>query len=148
MSSPSGYSSLFLHQIWRNIALHHLPSNGCSAVNGCRQNESLIKTSQYNPHHSSPPVNIWRRQKLCLWETNPSLRCFNFKVPAKIWVLYPQYCFLQCLNQERNLHRSRRKPVKQPITFLNKYVCGFSCERQQEMHFSTRRCIVMDSYFS
>ncbi len=34
--------------------------NGCSAVNGCRQNESLIKTSQ----HSSPSVNIWRRQKL------------------------------------------------------------------------------------
>ncbi len=29
-------------------------SNGCSAVNGCRQNETLIKTSQ----HSSPSVNI------------------------------------------------------------------------------------------
>ncbi len=28
-------------------------------VNGCRQHESLIKTSQ----HSSPSVNIWRRQK-------------------------------------------------------------------------------------
>ncbi len=39
--------SLFLHQIWRNAALHHF-TNGCSAVNGCRQNESkqLIKTSQ------------------------------------------------------------------------------------------------------
>ncbi len=35
-------------QIWRNLALHHLPTNGSSAVNGCRQNESkqLIKTSQ------------------------------------------------------------------------------------------------------
>ncbi len=32
--------SLFLHQVWRNVALHHLLSNGCSAVNGCRQNES------------------------------------------------------------------------------------------------------------
>ncbi len=38
-------------------------SNGCSAVNGCRQNESLIKHHN-NPHHSSPSVNIWRRQKL------------------------------------------------------------------------------------
>ncbi len=34
------YMSLFLYQIWRNVALHHLFSNGCSAVNGCRQNES------------------------------------------------------------------------------------------------------------
>ncbi len=34
------YMSWFLHQIWRNVALHHLPINGSSAVNGCRQNES------------------------------------------------------------------------------------------------------------
>ncbi len=27
-------------KIWRNLALHHLPTNGSSAVNGCRQNES------------------------------------------------------------------------------------------------------------
>ncbi len=27
-------------QIWRNLALHHLLTNGSSAVNGCRQNES------------------------------------------------------------------------------------------------------------
>ncbi len=40
--------SLFLLQIWINVALHYLLSNGCSAVNGCRQNESkqLIKASQ------------------------------------------------------------------------------------------------------
>ncbi len=33
-------------QIWRTLALHHLLTNGSSAVNGCRQNESkqLIKT--------------------------------------------------------------------------------------------------------
>ncbi len=36
--------SLFLHQVWRNVS--QCLSNGCSAVNGCRQNESLIKTSQ------------------------------------------------------------------------------------------------------
>ncbi len=29
--------SLFLHQIWRNVALHHLLTNESSAVNGCRQ---------------------------------------------------------------------------------------------------------------
>ncbi len=29
-----------LEQIWRNVALHHLLTNGSSAVNGCRQNES------------------------------------------------------------------------------------------------------------
>ncbi len=27
-------------QIWSNSALHHLLTNGSSAVNGCRQNES------------------------------------------------------------------------------------------------------------
>ncbi len=27
-------------QIWRNVALHHLLTNGSSSVNGCRQNES------------------------------------------------------------------------------------------------------------
>ncbi len=27
-------------QIWRNVALHRLFTNGSSAVNGCRQNES------------------------------------------------------------------------------------------------------------
>ncbi len=34
--------SLFatLEQIWRNLALHHLLTNGSSAVNGCRQNKS------------------------------------------------------------------------------------------------------------
>ncbi len=27
-------------QIWKNLALHHLLTNGSSGVNGCRQNES------------------------------------------------------------------------------------------------------------
>ncbi len=27
-------------EIWRNVAVHHLLSNGSCAVNGCRQNES------------------------------------------------------------------------------------------------------------
>ncbi len=35
-------------EIWRNVAIHHLLTNGSSAVNGCRQNEfkQLIKPSQ------------------------------------------------------------------------------------------------------
>ncbi len=50
---PSSYprcrwACFFTEHIWRNVALHNLPSNGFSAVNGCRQNESkqLIKTSE------------------------------------------------------------------------------------------------------
>ncbi len=44
-------SSVHLRSGWvcffiRNVSLHQCLSNGCSAVNGCRQNESLIKTSQ------------------------------------------------------------------------------------------------------
>ncbi len=31
---------MFLHQVCRNMSLHQCLSNGCSAVNGCRQNES------------------------------------------------------------------------------------------------------------
>ncbi len=42
-------------QIWRNVELLHLLSNESSAVNGCRQNESL--------HDSSPSVNV-------LWSEN------------------------------------------------------------------------------
>ncbi len=30
-------------QIWKNVALHHLLTNGSSAVNGCRQNEIPLK---------------------------------------------------------------------------------------------------------
>ncbi len=41
MYSPSGCPRCreFVLEIWRNLALHHLLTNGCSAVNGCRQNE-------------------------------------------------------------------------------------------------------------
>ncbi len=47
-------------QIWRNLASHHLFISGCSAVNGCRQNESPNRRYKHhiNPHHSSPSVYI------------------------------------------------------------------------------------------
>ncbi len=32
-------------QIWRNLALHHLLTNGSSAVSGCRQNNNWSNTS-------------------------------------------------------------------------------------------------------
>ncbi len=32
---------VFSSEIWRNVALHHLFTNGLFAVNGCHQNESL-----------------------------------------------------------------------------------------------------------
>ncbi len=42
--SPSGHPKDEFEsseeQIWRYVALHHLLTNGSSAVNGCRQNES------------------------------------------------------------------------------------------------------------
>ncbi len=48
-----------------------------------------------------------------------------------------------CLNQERNLHRPntvyKRKQFK---TALNTYVCGFWCERQQEMDFSLEEVLL------
>ncbi len=34
------FISSFLQEIWIIIALHHFPTEGSSAVNGCRQNES------------------------------------------------------------------------------------------------------------
>ncbi len=47
-------------RIWRNLALHHLLTNGSFAVNGCRQTKQLIKTSQNtsNPHDFSPSINV------------------------------------------------------------------------------------------
>ncbi len=40
-----------LEQVWRNAALHHLLTSGCSAVNGCRQNES---PNSWYKHHTNP----------------------------------------------------------------------------------------------
>ncbi len=55
--------SLFLHQVWRDVALHQCLSNKCSVVNGCRQNESPNSWLKHHndPHHSSPSVNVLRR---------------------------------------------------------------------------------------
>ncbi len=56
----------------------------------------------------------------------------------------------ESLNQERNLHRSSSvyKTKQDQNESLNKYVAGFWCERQQEMHFSLEEALlwIMDSY--
>ncbi len=48
--------------IWRNLALHHLFTNGSSAVSGCRQNESPNRWQKLNNHlNSSPLINVkWK----------------------------------------------------------------------------------------
>ncbi len=46
------------------------------------------------------------------------------------------------LNQERNLHQIKQR--LQDKTALNKYVAGFWCERQQQMHFFTGGRVIMD----
>ncbi len=50
------------NQIWRNVLFYHCLSNGCSAVNGCRQNERADKNiTIIHKFHllSSPDVNWW-----------------------------------------------------------------------------------------
>ncbi len=90
-------------QIWRNVALHHLLTNGSSALNGCRQNESkqLIKTSQKstsNPHDSSPLTLC--ESKSCVF----IIIKFIIKSPLSILLLSPGK-MLSRLNQKRNMHR-------------------------------------------
>ncbi len=50
-----------------------------------------------------------------------------------------------CLNQERNLHRSKQH--LQTKTALNKCVGGFWCKGQLEMDFFTGGSVIMDLYF-
>ncbi len=61
-------------------------------VNGCRQNESLIKTSQ----HSSPSVNIWRRQKL----KHTIIKTFLIKYESIITLPSVIKCFSCCLSHQ------------------------------------------------
>ncbi len=50
----------------REAALHHLLTNGSSAVNGCHQNESPNRWQKYsnNPHHYS--LSVMSCEKLCV----------------------------------------------------------------------------------
>ncbi len=57
-------------QIWRNLALHHLLTNGSCVVNGCRQNTWQLKKiyiyTTRNPHDSNLSINILWNEKLCI----------------------------------------------------------------------------------
>ncbi len=74
--------SLFLHRkrFGKKIALHHLLISESSAVNGClrmrvQTANKNIKTAHTTPVHQH--LVTWKAA--CLYETNPSLRHFNFK---------------------------------------------------------------------
>ncbi len=42
LRSSKTWISLFLHQIWRNVAFHQLLTNGSSAVNGCQRHRFCL----------------------------------------------------------------------------------------------------------
>ncbi len=68
-------------QIWRNLALHHLLTSVCSAVNGCRQNESPNRADK-----STAPLLIKRK---CVFV-------------IKKWIKKSNCCF--CLKYESSMH--------------------------------------------
>ncbi len=83
MRSPSGSGWVCLHQVWRNV------SQQWKWMGAVR-----IKTLQ----HSSPWVNIWRRNK-------SSIKTFIIRVIIHNNSSSVKKC--SGLNQERNLHRSK-----------------------------------------
>ncbi len=80
-------------QIWRNLALHHLLTNGSSAVNGCRQNES--PNSWLKHHNNSQVIHTTPVHQLISCEVK---RCAFVKNKSK---------FLQiCSDEETNSSKS------------------------------------------
>ncbi len=71
-------------QSWRKLSLHNLLTNGSSAVNGCRQNESFAETAQNNIQliHTTP-VQKQRNQSIKMFLTS---KCYFL---LKTQVLYP-----------------------------------------------------------
>ncbi len=98
-------------EVWRNVSLPQCLSNGCSAVNGCRQNESQwMLCSEWVPsewesdkkHHKwSTPVNIWRRQKLRVMQRHISPNLMKKQTHLHLgmtwgWINVWQILFLFC----------------------------------------------------
>ncbi len=116
------------------MIFHHLLTNGSSAVNGCRQNESkqLIKTSQVI--HTAPLHQLTScKVKSNEFVRNNSIETFltsdhRFQLKYESIIMFPPVKKWSGLNQERYLHRSSTvyKP-KQSKTALNKYVGGLWC---------------------
>ncbi len=66
--SPSGHPRCWLvcFCIGKDLAFRHLLTNGSSAVNGCRQNESPNSCIKHysNPHNSNPSIYVLWSEKL------------------------------------------------------------------------------------
>ncbi len=127
-------------QIWRNVALYHLLNNGCSVVNGCRQNESkqLIK------HH-----NNTHEEKACVFHKSIIK---VLKGLAKIQLYFSNIYFF---NEERNIclvwirgeictdHLLQDKTVVKNSS--KKYILvDFDVIEQQEMDFFTGGSVIMN----
>ncbi len=87
-----------------------------------------------NPHHSSPSVNIWRRQKLHACKkikTSPLLRCFNFRPLLKYESSVHNIAFAS--EKQSCLVWIRREICTNQAVFTsqNHFVAGFGCQRQQ-----------------
>ncbi len=122
-------------QIWRNIALHYLLTNGSSAVNGCRQNESkqLIKnitiTFASNPRDCSASVNVLWSERLYVWKKQinhltPNW-CFRLKYKFSIYKI----AYYSEKKSESGEKHAEIKHCWQAKTVLNKYINGFRWER-------------------
>ncbi len=100
------------------------------------ESKQLIKTSQNftsNPHNSSPSINIFITENLHVCNLKPLL-------PAKIWVLYPKYCFLQWKTVSSESGEIKHHlPVKsvQKKLFYTIMLVDFDVREQQEMDFVT-----------
>ncbi len=141
--------SLFLHQIWRNVAFHHCLSNGCSAVNGSRQNES---PNSWSKHHNNPQVmhttpvhqltsgedKSWNKSIIKTFLT--SNHCFRWKSIIHNDASSSEKVFWS----ESGEKSAQIKQRLQDKTALNKYMGVFWCERQQEMDFLTGGNVIMD----
>ncbi len=134
------WMSLFLNLNW-NLELHHLLTNGSTAVNGCRRNES---PNSWRKHHNNPrwtPVHqltLSCEVKNCMFLINTSIvkmYFFTFKplLPSKI-------CALSIiLHSTVKVWISRESSTvckgKQSKTLLNKNVGGFWCEENRFLHW-------------
>ncbi len=115
-------------RIWGNLALRHLLSNGSSAVNGCRQNES---PNSWLKHHNNPqvihttPVHQLTSCEAtrCMFVRNESIIRMFFC----FWLKYESIIHnntLCRLNQERNMDGSSII-YKQTVQNCSKQICGW-----------------------
>ncbi len=95
LSSSKMKMSLLLYQVCRNVSLYQCLINGCSAVNGCHQNESLIQTSQ----QSSASVNIRSCNKSSIKMFLTQIRVHNYfsssEKVSELWIMTSYFIRMQ-----------------------------------------------------